>query len=278
MTSTDVSITILVDNHAGDGLSGEHGLSMRIRTAGKVILFDTGQGSGLENNAHILGVDLSETDALVLSHGHYDHTGGIPAVLRESPEVDVYCHPGIVRPRYTIRNGEARASQMPRESIAAMVALSTIQLHWVKHPEMLSDTMGITGYIPRKTEFEDTGGPFYLDPEGNRPDLIDDDLALWIRTDQGLVVCLGCCHAGLVNTICHVRNISGTDRIRAIIGGLHLMNADDRRIERTIDALRSFFPGIIIPCHCTGDHASALLLNALGERVEPGVAGVTYQF
>ena len=143
---------------------------------------------------------------------------------------------------------------------------------------MLSDIMGITGYIPRETEFEDTGGPFYLDPEGKRPDLIDDDLALWIRTDQGLVVCLGCCHAGLVNTIHHVRSISGTDRIRAIIGGLHLMNADDRRIERTIDALRSFSPDVIIPCHCTGEHASALLLNALDERVEPGVAGATYQF
>ena len=122
--------------------------------------------------------------------------------------------------------------------------------------------------------------PQVFDPlPGNLHNLqIDDDLALWIRTNQGLVVCLGCCHAGLVNTLHHVRTISGTDRIRAIIGGLHLLNADDRRIEQTVDALRSFSPRAIIPCHCTGDNALALLLNALGERVVPGSAGANYQF
>ena len=242
---------------------------------GKQFSSTRGRGVPSRKTPRVLGVDLGETDALVLSHGHYDHTGGIPAALREAPEADVYCHPGVVRPRYAIRNGTAKAIQMPRKSMAAMGTLSTKHLHWIKHPMMLSDIMGITGYVPRKTEFEDTGGPFYLDPEGKRPDLIDDDLALWIRTNQGLVICLGCCHAGLINTIHHICSISGTDRIRAIIGGLHLMNADDRRIERTIDALRSFSPGSIIPCHCTGDHASASLLNALYERVMTGASGAT---
>lgn len=98
---------------------------------------------------------------------------------------------------------------------------------------------GLTGHIPRKTDFEDTGGPFYLDPHGKHPDLIADDLALWIRTDQGLVICLGCCHAGLVNTIHHIRSISGTEIIRAIIGGFHLLHADSRRIEGTTEVLRA---------------------------------------
>ena len=278
MRSTDVSITIIVDNHAGKGLAGEHGLSMWIRTAGKRILFDTGQGGVLQKNVGPLGIDLSRADALVLSHGHYDHTGGIPEVLRASPKVDLYCHPGVVRPRYAIRNGTAKAIQMPRQSRAAMDTLSSEHLHWVQHPVMLSDTVGLTGFIPRKTDFEDTGGPFYLDPEGRRPDPIDDDLALWIRTDQGLVVCLGCCHAGLVNTIRCIRETSGTERIRAIIGGLHLTAADGRRIERTVDAVRSYSPDIVVPCHCTGDSALASLLNALGERVVAGASGATYRF
>ncbi len=278
MTPTDVNITILVDNHAGDGLTGEHGLAMWIRAAGKTILFDTGQGSAFEKNVRLLGVDLRKADALVLSHGHYDHTGGIPQVLREVSGIEVYCHPAVVRPRYALRNGTATAIQMPRKSKAALDTLSPERLHWVQHPLMLSDTIGITGFIRRKTDFEDTGGPFYLDPDGKRPDLIDDDLALWIRTDQGLVVCLGCCHAGLVNTIQHIRGTSGTEKIRAIIGGLHLMAADSQRIGRTIDALRSYSPSIIVPCHCTGDNAFASLQDALGERVVAGMSGETYQF
>jgi 7,8-dihydropterin-6-yl-methyl-4-(beta-D-ribofuranosyl)aminobenzene 5'-phosphate synthase len=278
MTSIDVNITIIVDNHAGNGLTGEHGLSMWIQADGKTILFDTGQGSALKKNAHALGLDLGKIDALILSHGHYDHTGGIAQVLREAPEVDVYCHPGVVRPRYAIRGGTPKAIQMPKESKAAMDTLSSKCFHWARQPMMLSDVIGITGHIPRKTEFEDSGGPFYLDPEGKRPDLIDDDIALWIQTDQGLVVCLGCCHAGLVNTIQHVRSISGTERIHAVIGGLHLMSADSQRIERTVGALRSYSPNMIVPCHCTGDNALASLMNALGERVVPGAAGETYQF
>jgi len=165
-----VKITMLVDNQAGHGLVAEHGLSLWIETEGKRILFDTGQGSALETNARALGVDLGTTDILVLSHGHYDHTGAITQVLQLAPKVDVYCHPGVVQARYSIRNERPQPIQMPDVSVAAIEELPAQQLHWTRHPVSLSERIGITGRIPRQTSYEDTGGPFFLDPEGTRSD------------------------------------------------------------------------------------------------------------
>jgi 7,8-dihydropterin-6-yl-methyl-4-(beta-D-ribofuranosyl)aminobenzene 5'-phosphate synthase len=277
MTPDGVKVKILVENRAGEGLLAEHGLSMWIEADGKRILFDTGQGA-LEFNARILGVNLGETDTLVLSHGHYDHTGGIPMVLREARNVEIFFHPGVTHSRYAIRDGKAKAIGMPREAMTAMEKSPPERLHPVQRPVMLSGRIGLTGPIPRMTDFEDTGGPFFLDPGGETADPIEDDLALWIRTDDGLVVCSGCSHAGIVNTLDHVRGLAGGQRIRAVIGGLHLVEASHRRLDRTIGALRLLEPDIVVPCHCTGEKAVEALTEAFGERVTPGAAGMAFRF
>lgn len=278
MQSNKVKITVLVDNHAGNGLVPEHGLSFWIETEGKRILFDTGQGGALESNARVLGIDLGKTDMLVLSHGHYDHTGGIPHVLHMAHNVKIYGHPGIIQPRYSISNEAVKPIKMPRESMVAIDKLPGEQLHWVRQPVLLSNTIGITGPIPRETSFEDSGGPFYLDPRGKNADFIDDDIALWIRKDDGLIVCVGCAHSGLVNTLKHISNLNQGLRIRAVIGGFHLLNASRQRLDETISALRMLDPETLIACHCTGETAVALLRDGLGDRVSSGVAGMTYQF
>ncbi|MFH0729005.1 MAG: MBL fold metallo-hydrolase [Pseudomonadota bacterium] len=278
MTPASVKITILVDNHAGDGLLAEHGLSLWIETEGKHILFDTGQGRALESNAEILGIDLSQTDTIVLSHGHFDHSGGISQVLQQAQNADIYCHPGVVSPRYAIRNGTPKSIQMPPKSMTAIDRLPSQHVHWVQQPIILFGKIGITGPIPRETIYEDTGGPFYLDPEGRRPDPIEDDLALWIRTEKGLIVCVGCAHAGLVNTLNHVRHLSNGPSVRAIMGGFHLLGASQDRLLQTVAALRLLKPDRVVPCHCTGEPAVASLFNAFEERVSPGAAGRTYQF
>jgi 7,8-dihydropterin-6-yl-methyl-4-(beta-D-ribofuranosyl)aminobenzene 5'-phosphate synthase len=162
----DAKITILVDNHAGGDLIAEHGLSLRIEAGGRHILFDTGQGPALTLNAASLGVNLREADTLVLRHGHFDHAGGIAAVLKIAGPIDMYCHPGVVLPRYSIRDRAPRQIQMSEATMVAIDALPPHHLHWVQQPLWLSEKIGITGPIPRETGFEDTGGPFYLDPEG----------------------------------------------------------------------------------------------------------------
>jgi len=279
VSSSGTQVTILCDDQAGDRLVAEHGLSLWIETCGQRILFDTGQtGSILEQNARVCGTDLAKTDALVLSHGHYDHTGGIPLVAERSRELEVYCHPDAVLPRYRIRDGAAKPIGMPLESKAVMERLPAERLHWIVRPTSLSEKIGLTGFIPRQTSFEDTGGPFCLDPAGREPDPLVDDLALWIQADGGLIVVVGCCHAGVVNTLSHVRQLSDGSRIRAVVGGFHLLNAAPQRLDQTMAALRSVDPEVVVACHCTGQRAIEALRETLGSRVVPAAAGSSYQF
>ena len=273
-----VDITILVDNEAGPGLDAEHGLALWIETNGQSILFDTGQGTALPINTQRLGIDLGKTDRIVLSHGHYDHTGGLPHVLGSSPGAEVYCHPGVVRPRYSRRDGSTKPVQMPPPTMAALDHIPEHNLHWASEAVRLSDSVGLTGPIPRRTRYEDTGGAFFRDRVAQSPDAIEDELALWIRTDVGLIVCVGCCHAGLVNTLNHACRQSGAARIRAVIGGLHLLNANRERLEKTLTALATFSIDSIIPCHCTGDKAIEAFEDVLGKRIIRGRSGLTFRW
>jgi len=274
-----MKITILVDNRiARPELRAEHGLALWIESEGKRILFDTGQGGALGKNAKILGVDLGKTDIIVLSHGHYDHSGGMAQVMKRAKKVELYCHPGVIQPRYSISDGIATPVHMPQASLVALDRLPPTHIHWLQQPLTLSAQIGLSGPIPRKTSYEDSGGPFYLDLQGKRPDPLSDDLALWMQTGSGLVVCVGCSHAGLVNTLNHVRRLNNGQKIRAVIGGFHLRNASSDRLAQTIAALRQLEPDMVVPCHCSGELAVAELRNALGERISMGAAGMIYQF
>jgi 7,8-dihydropterin-6-yl-methyl-4-(beta-D-ribofuranosyl)aminobenzene 5'-phosphate synthase len=232
MTVEQVNITLLVDNNADPGMVREQGFSMWIEVRGVCILFDTGQGPALRTNAEALGVRLDSADMLVLSHGHYDHTGGVPVALQNNPSLDVYCHPAAVQPRYSYVDGLARPIHMPSSALKVINTVPSLKMHWVSRPKAVSNGIGLTGPIPRINSDDATGGPFYLDPNGDRPDPIDDDLALWIETTRGLVVCVGCCHAGLINTLDYICRLTGIDTIAAVIGGFHMMQSHHRHIER----------------------------------------------
>ncbi len=279
MGAEGIRITVLVDNQAGDGLALEHGLSVWIEAGGLRLLFDTGQGGALPGNARKLGVPLEKTDVLVLSHGHYDHTGGMAQLLNLAPPTRLVLHRGAVVTRYSLHPGKpARSIGMPPSARKAMSRVPASRILWADRPVEIAPGIGVTGPIPRETSFEDVGGPFFLDSRGERKDPILDDQALWIRSDKGFVVCVGCSHAGLVNTLNHVRCLNGESPILAILGGFHLLQAGRERLEKTLDTLRRLSPEFLAPGHCTGNHAVKALQERFGDRVSPIEAGMTFRF
>lgn len=276
MVSHPVLITLLVDNEAASSLEAEHGFSAWIEAGDQRILFDTGQAFALARNARALGVDLAEASALVLSHGHFDHTGGLPDFLDINFTAPLWFGQGLSAQRFSCHN------DMPLRDIGigdvAKRALSDLSAH--RRVELLASCylapgVGIGVPIPRLTSYEDTGGPFFLDCDRLCPDTLPDDLSMWFETEEGLVILTGCCHAGIVNTINFVRQTSGVERVSGIIGGLHLLNASPERLEQTLQFVAACSPDFVIPCHCTGSHAKKRFKEVLGEaRVCCGYAGM----
>ena len=277
MMLNTLSITVLSDNRAAYGLEAEHGFALWIETAGHKILFDTGRGEAMLRNAAALGIDLGLADCVVLSHGHYDHTGNVSAVLGRAGRSRLFLHPHAVQLRYSIHD-VPKPIGMPRASEEAIRALPDARRCWVSAPWALAEGVMMTGPVPRSAAYEDTGGPFFLDAEGKHADVIPDDLSLWIQTPAGLVICFGCCHAGVINTLRYIVEKARDERIIALLGGMHLLHASEERLERTAEALKEYAVPYVFPCHCTGNAACAYLAERLGSPVQPGYAGMKVSF
>lgn len=275
-----VELTVLVENTAPSRhrVLAEHGLAIWMTTDDRSILFDTGQGMALEQNAKELGIDLGTADAVVLSHGHFDHTDGLCNANLSFPKARLFVHPQADQPRFS-----CRPPAEPKSIGVGFGVLDDIKPRFrdivpTTEPTQIVDGVWTTGPVPRTNDFEDVGGPFYLDPQGQTPDPITDDQALYMETPKGLVVVLGCAHAGVINTLNYIKQLTGHDTIHALVGGMHLVNASDDRLRRSIDALGTFHIERIGPCHCTGAGATATLMRDYAERFVPFNVGVHVTF
>ncbi|THB70212.1 MAG: MBL fold metallo-hydrolase [Gammaproteobacteria bacterium] len=274
MLDNGISLKIVVDNNASDGYLSEHGFSVLIDDGNQKILFDCGQGDAFKHNLAKFKVPLSQINKLILSHGHYDHTGSIDEIVSQSKAIDIYAHPDIFETRYSIHPGvEARDISIKQQQLEAIHSLPDEQKIISTDMVQVSEKVFITGEIPRNNTYEDTGGPFYLDKQKEAVDIIYDDQSVCMDTDKGLVILTGCCHSGIVNTMDHVKALFSKN-IYMVIGGLHLVNATQERISRTIEVFGNFGVAKIVPCHCTGDNAIRLMQLEMGEMLQLGYAGM----
>ena len=258
-------ITTLSENTAGRvDVVGEWGLSMLVEAEGVTVLLDAGPGTSVTRNAQVMGVDLSAVDKIVLSHGHYDHTGGLKEVLAKTGPIEVIAHPDVWSAKYTVRDQQETYIGIPfsREELEALGA----SFNMSKGPVWITDDIVTTGEIPMVTEYEEIDPNLYVKEAGQLlPDPLLDDQALIVKTESGLVVLLGCGHRGMINTLHHAREVTETELINTVVGGIHLFRSSEERVVLTAAALQELGVQRLGVSHCTGLPAAAILARELGE-------------
>ena len=273
----ELQITTLSENTAGLGnFLGEWGLSILVETDGLSILLDTGQSISASHNADISGIDLSKIDRIVLSHGHFDHTGGLRQVLRRMvKETEIIAHPDMWQAKYARREGMAERyigipfQRQELESLGARFNLTT-------EPVRITDNIMTTGEVPMVTDYEEIESNLLVKEGADfKPDKLLDDQALIINTEPGLVVILGCAHRGIINTLYHAQQLTGVETIHTVLGGCHLIDASEERIWLTIAALKELGVQSLGVSHCTGLPASVIMAHEFGDRFFFNNAGTT---
>jgi len=277
-------ITVLAENSVlyASQYWGIHGLSLLVEVyrggVKRSILMDLGQDPQvLIHNMSVAGVDPGSIDAIVLSHCHYDHTGGVAEVVKRigRRELPVIAHPSIFRVNLKtdpflkyigVRSGDSRDSI---ERSGGILVLS-------RDPVEIMPGVLTTGEVKRVFGFERVEG-FKTTTESGQlvDDEMMDDTSLILTLRDGLVVLTGCAHAGICNIIKHSIELTGIKKLKAVIGGLHLVNADENRIKRTIDCLVEHNPELIATGHCTGFKAQVELYLKFRDKFKPLQTGLS---
>jgi 7,8-dihydropterin-6-yl-methyl-4-(beta-D-ribofuranosyl)aminobenzene 5'-phosphate synthase len=276
---------LLDEGYAADSPSAEHGLSLLVTVfvdgQRHSLLLDTGATvGGVVHNLRALGVNPQEIEAIVLSHGHFDHTIGLNGLVRELSPLP----PLLVHPDCWLKRRVAVPGQQPRElptTSRERVRAAGFELAEQREPSLLFDgALLVTGEIERTTEFEQgmavhqslRDGQWVPDP------LILDDQALVTNVrGRGLVVITGCGHAGVINTVLHARKLTGVEQVYAVIGGFHLATSPLETVVRpTVEALAEFAPEVVVPTHCTGWRATHAIAAAFPDAFIQGSVGTKY--
>ena len=277
-----LKVKVLVEDSVSDlrrDLLAKHGLSLLVE--GEVggdkvsVLMDTGPSPDIVlHNAEVMGVDLSKISVVFLSHSHYDHTGGLVGILEHiDKKVPMIAHPKVfgmklkIDPTLKYIGSPFKPSEVEASGGVMLLA---------RNPVTLAKGIITSGEIERGIAYEEVRDFWTIEGEKLKEDIMHDDQALMINVEgKGLVVVSGCGHSGIINTIRQAKKVTGIDNIYAVLGGFHLVKADEKRIQLTIEELLKINPEVVGPCHCTGFKAVHRLFEAFGDRCKPLRTGDT---
>ncbi|MBN2340592.1 MAG: MBL fold metallo-hydrolase [Deltaproteobacteria bacterium] len=261
-----IKIITLCENTATFGCLAEWGLSMWVETDTFRLLLDTGMTDVAFQNSKRYNIDFTALDAIVLSHGHLDHTGGLPYILPHAGPVPVYCHPDVFAPKFSARHlaaDENISIPLDRDALAA----DGRTVHLVKEAAEISPGIHLSGEISMETDFEQLDDHLLTEKNGkHEKDPLRDDLSVAIETERGLFILLGCAHRGVVNIIRHFQRVTGEERVYGIAGGLHLSHADDEHIDQVVRFFEKTNIQKIACSHCTGFNAASRLKTVFPDR------------
>ena len=282
-----VRITTLIENNQDTDheLLNEHGLSLYIEANDKKILFDTGQTGLFIKNAKKLGKNLSDLDHIIISHGHYDHSGGFKSLINElekTPESarlpELLVSSEFFEPKYKrLDNLSYKYNGNPFDE--SFITDHRIPCRKVtKDNYYISEQIMLFHHFQNKNDFEMSNHEFcIIKGDEIRHDDFKDEIILGIKTSKGLIVIVGCSHVGIVNILSTIIERTGTP-VYALIGGTHLIEADENRMMETIDYLNKINLGIIAVSHCTGEHHIAKIKQEFGNRFVYNTTGNIIEF
>ncbi len=278
-TIVEVEIRILTDSNVQNvRVLGEAGFAALVKVTYDDLsefqfLFDTGAGTpALEHNVGVMKEsvkqDLSSIEMIILSHGHWDHSAGLLKVIgMAEKQVVVLCHPDALLHKIFTSDDGKRHEIGIHEYYSKSELESKIEVIVTTEPYIVADGIMTTGVVPRTNSFEKLTGNLekIVAVKGGKEiaDMIQDDLSVIFRLrDDSVVILTGCCHSGIVNTLNHAVKLTGSTSVIGVVGGLHLRDASNNRLEKTIENLEKYPLKTLAPCHCTGLRGRAALMNA----------------
>jgi len=278
-----VKLTVLAEDSLSDpDLTAKHGFSCLVETtsagSSSRILMDAGPPPNIAlNNADLMKVDLLSLNAIVISHGHYDHMGGLPEILKRIRKpTPIIVHPLAFAPKFSLTpNLKFIGADFDQRTVKELQGVLLLARNSVQ----VATGVITSGEISRETGFEQIEGFWTVENQNFIQDVMIDDQALLVNLrEKGLVILSGCGHSGIINTVRHAQKITGLEKIHATIGGCHLANANQERLQATVNELLKIQPNRLYPCHCTGPKAINKFLEAFGERCKATHTGDIIEF
>ncbi len=275
-----LKVHILTDDRVRKrGLLSEHGLSLWIEKDDKNILFDTGQTSVYTHNAKMMGINIESVDYVIISHGHYDHCGGLQYIPDSDKVRSVFVHPDAFLKKFAAVNKDE-----PSKEIGIPFNIHNADIpgknfnRYIAYPCLIQRDILLSGEIPADNDFEEAPVGFFMEKDQKIvPDLIQDEQMLIIEDEGELAVFLGCSHPGVINCIQYAKKLKPDRKIKLLIAGMHLDNISRKRLDMTVDYLVQSEIKNIIPLHCTGFTAMCEMKHKLGDRCQLLCTGDTVQ-